>query len=343
MNRNSGIVFLRLLATIGVIGDHVPLCSISQTNVDVTSSEQFLYKSMAMANHWPVPVFMMITGYLLLQKNKLDYKTIWKYFKRIAIVLLLFGFAFSMVEVYFVSHAITLDRIMTAFVNVIEGHTWEHMWYLYVLLGIYLVLPLLQKNAPPTHKGTLIILTCLVLIFTSLLPSFGVKFGIKFPINSVYVGYVCLGYLTYVFMDNLKSAKGHNALFVVTALLSFIPIVIAEYQEYVCNNKLTIDLTSYTSFVIVIQSVAIFNLVMTNSSIFNKISEWWIIKRFDRCSFGIYIIHMLWINIAIKLFHVDIVQYNNLILVPVGIAAVFILSWISTEAMLKIPVLKKYL
>lgn len=46
---------------------------------------------------------------------------------------------------------------------------------------------------------------------------------------------------------------------------------------------------------------------------------------------------------AIKLLHIDIVQYNNLILVPVGIAVVFILSWVSTEVMLKIPVLKKYL
>lgn len=186
-------------------------------------------------------------------------------------------------------------------------------------------------------------LTILILVFTSLLPSLGMKFGIKFPVNSVYVGYVCLGYLTYAFMDKLKSYKMCNVLFIIIALLSFIPIIIAEYQEYVCNNKLSIDLTSYTSFIIVIQSVAIFNLVMTNSKIFNKISEWWIIKRFDRCSFGIYIIHMFWINVAIKLLHIDIVQYNNIILVPIGIAVVFILSWISTEVMLKVPVLKKYL
>ena len=152
MNRNSGIVFLRLLATIGVIGDHVPLCAISQTNADVSPSEQFIYKTMAMANHWPVPVFMMITGFLLLQKKNLDYKTIWKYFKRIGIVLLLFGFVFSFMEVYFNSHAISLDGLCQAFVNVLEGHTWEHMWYLYVLLGIYLILPLL-KLPPPVIKA----------------------------------------------------------------------------------------------------------------------------------------------------------------------------------------------
>lgn len=149
MNRNTGIVFLRILATIGVIGDHVPLCAISQTNVDVSQSEQFVYKTMAMSNHWPVPVFMMITGYLLLQKKVLDYKSIWKYFKRIAIVLLLFGFVFSYMEVYFVSHTISLEGLCKAFINVIEGHTWAHMWYLYVLLGIYLVLPVLHKIAPP--------------------------------------------------------------------------------------------------------------------------------------------------------------------------------------------------
>jgi surface polysaccharide O-acyltransferase-like enzyme len=68
-------------------------------------------------------------------------------------VLLLFGFVFSLMEVYFSSHTISPSGIMTAFVNVLEGHTWEHMWYLYVLLGIYLVLPILQKIAPPHPEG----------------------------------------------------------------------------------------------------------------------------------------------------------------------------------------------
>lgn len=181
------------------------------------------------------------------------------------------------------------------------------------------------------------------MLFTSLLPSLCCEQGLKFPISSIYVGYVCLGYLTFLFMDILKSNKGHNWLFLIIALLSFIPIVIAEYQEYVCNHKLSIDLTSYTSIVIVFQSMAIFNLVMTNSNIFNKFSELWLIKRFDRCSFGIYIIHMLWINMAIKLLHIDIIQYNNMLLVPVGITVVFILSWLSTELMLRIPVFKKYI
>ena len=153
MNRNSNIILLRLLATIGVIGDHVPLCAIKQTTAEVVPSMDFMYNTMAMSCHWPVPIFMMITGYLLLQKKELEYKTIWKYFKRIAIVLLLFGFVFSLMEVYFVSHAISLQGVMTAFVNVIEGHTWDHMWYLYILLGVYLFLPVVHKIAPPHPQG----------------------------------------------------------------------------------------------------------------------------------------------------------------------------------------------
>ena len=198
------------------------------------------------------------------------------------------------------------------------------------------------KLPPPSHKGELVLLTCLVVFFTSLLPSFDVRLGIKFPISSIYVGYVCLGYLTFLFMERLKSFTGHNWIFLIIALLSFIPIVEAEYQEYVCNHKMTINLTSYTSIIIVVQSMAIFNLAMTNSNLFNKFSELWLIKRFDRCSFGIYIIHMLWINVAIKLLHIDLVQYN-ILFVPVSIAVVFMLSWLSTELMLKVPVLKKYI
>ena len=100
MSKNTGIECLRLLATIGVVADHVAKCAIKQTNVDVMPLQKCIYEGVVVFNHWPVPVFMMITGFLLLQKSELTYKDVWKYFKRVLVVLLSFGFVLQLFHLF---------------------------------------------------------------------------------------------------------------------------------------------------------------------------------------------------------------------------------------------------
>lgn len=222
----------------------------------------------------------------------------------------------------------------------LTGCTWKHLWYLYMLLGIYLVLPILNSLNNLRLKELLFFVVC-VFVFNSLLPTFGLSCGIDFPIASIYIGYFMTGYL-------VVKLNGRDLIFtkpVVTVpilFLTFFLLMADRYMTEVLGKKLLIDSSSYSSLFTVVQSVILFWLFTRRKGCFDKFSKMWLIRRFNRCSLGIYIIHMLWINIIIKVLHVDIMPYGLLGIIPMGII-VFLLAWVTTECMIKVPILKRYL
>ena len=120
--KTSYIEFLRVLATFIVVIDHVAVVALS---------------SLRHSFHAAVPIFVMITGYLLLNPEReipLE-KIIKKYVFKILVVLFSFGTFYSWLELIFDSHKISILQLPKAIYNVIIGKTWDHMWYLYMLIG----------------------------------------------------------------------------------------------------------------------------------------------------------------------------------------------------------------
>lgn len=339
-NKIAGIELLRLLATIGVIGDHVPLCTVKYFAGSATNMDKLVYFGTMMFCHWPVPVFMMITGYLMLNKEKLDYCSIWKYFKRILLLLLVFGFVFAVMEQYFVSHTLSFGMFLQGVYNVLVGQTWKHLWYLYMLLGIYLILPVLHSylNHPPR---TILPLLIAVIIFSSVFPFLNFHCGIDFPLCSVYVAYAIIGFLlSRIDYEQLRCLRLRYVLFVL--IITFLLIFLEAYDLYINNKEWTLKMSPYTSPVIIIQSVCIFIIVMKIQNHLANFVNSRMVKKINRCSLGIYIIHMVWVNLALKVFHINIMNWNYS-MIAVGIFVIFVVSWLSTEVMLKIPIIKKYL
>lgn len=60
----AGVEFIRLCATIGVIMNHVGVCWISAYGDTANANEVVLFKTINGLAFWPVPLFMMITGFL---------------------------------------------------------------------------------------------------------------------------------------------------------------------------------------------------------------------------------------------------------------------------------------
>lgn len=338
--KDYNIEFLRFIATVGVIFVHVGVCWISAFGKNASSFQRFEFATVQHSMFWAVPVFMMITGSLMMQKPKISYQKAFGYFKRMAVLLVLFGTVFAWMELYFKFHTINAEIMWGGIFNMLTGCTWKHLWYLYMLLGIYLVLPILNSLNNLRLKELLVFVVC-VFVFNSLLPTFGLSCGIDFPIASIYIGYFLTGYL-------VVKLNCRNLIFtrpIVTLpilLLTFFLLIGDRYMTDVLGKNLVIDSSSYSSLFTVVQSVILFWLFTRRKGCFDKFCNMWLIRRFNRCSLGIYIIHMLWINIIIKVFHVDIMPYGLLGIIPVGII-VFLLAWVTTECMIKVPILKRYL
>lgn len=222
----------------------------------------------------------------------------------------------------------------------LEGNTWKHLWYLYMLLGIYLVLPVLNgMNKMPMKEIGL--MTVVILVFNSLLPTFQLECGIAFPIASIYVGYFLMGYLV-LKTNDCSFMKGKTLIALAILLFTFILLVGDRYLSVVKGEKIGVDCSSYVSAFTVLQSAIVFWLLTKKKGYFDKFCSMWLIRRFNRCSLGIYIIHMLWINLIIKVFHINIMPYGIWGIIPMGMM-VFLLAWVTTEGMIRLPILRRYL
>lgn len=101
-SKQADISFLRIVATVGVIFLHTcNTISNNAENYDLTWMQTFVLTTGNYLMNWAVPIFLMITGALLLNEKKIiTYKDcITKYCKRMVLALFIFGIPFSMLEI----------------------------------------------------------------------------------------------------------------------------------------------------------------------------------------------------------------------------------------------------
>lgn len=94
---------------------------------------------------WAVPVFLMISGNLLLHSNKLAFTKVKKMSLRMGAVLLLFGSAFALLEQVFERKTLEIGMLPNSVLMTLQQKSWSHLWYLYILIGIYLILIPLKR------------------------------------------------------------------------------------------------------------------------------------------------------------------------------------------------------
>ena len=121
---------------------------------------------------WAVPLFVMVTGALLLDHEKhLSWEKLWKkYIFRVGGAILLFGTLFLVFDLVMNGPAETLGNsafftahprdgsgigyaLLCGMIDLLTGHSWAHMWYLYMLFGLYLLMPFFKKIADSCSKN----------------------------------------------------------------------------------------------------------------------------------------------------------------------------------------------
>ena len=67
---------------------------------------------------------------------------------------------------------------LCCFVDLLTGHSWAHMWYLYMLLGLYLLLPFMRKVVAGSSAKELWGLAGILFFFAGVVPLLGL-FGME--------------------------------------------------------------------------------------------------------------------------------------------------------------------
>ena len=95
---------------------------------------------------WGVPVFVMISGCLFLSGNSTLKKIYQKNIFRIARAFVFWSIVYTIY--YYVDKVFILKKevaLTTVVAHIILGH--YHLWFLYMITGIYMILPFLKRIA----------------------------------------------------------------------------------------------------------------------------------------------------------------------------------------------------
>ena len=200
-SRKQFLDVLRVLATCAVVLMHILTGATDVTDASIVPEYRSLLLSVMDLVTWCVPIFLLISGYLFLNPERtLTYPVmIKKYCRRIALAILLFGVPYAASELVVAERTFRVRMIPEALKMTLTGHTWSHMWYLYLILFLYLITPLLKKMLrvlPVWGVGTVM---AVIFLGSSVAPFLNKVLDINsipvLPDGGVYFLYYLCGYL----------------------------------------------------------------------------------------------------------------------------------------------------
>lgn len=239
--RNTYIDLLRIVATFGVIMLHTSASKWYDTPVNSFNWQIMnMYDSLV---RWNVPIFIMISGVFHLRPNKSDVNfkdelgTIYKKVFRIVCAIIFWGVLYNSLNLagkYFIKNEpITLYKIIRIPGLLILGPAYYHLWFLYMLIGLYLLTPVFRcfmNNCKRQHIEYVLFLffivgTCFPFM-NGILNNFSVFNGksIYFPVAELtgYIGYYIAGY----YFSNYELRKNVKASIYILAVLSLLFTII---------------------------------------------------------------------------------------------------------------------
>ena len=199
--RKQFLDVLRVLATCAVVLMHILTGATDVTDASIVPEYRSLLLSVMDLVTWCVPIFLLISGYLFLNPERtLTYPVmIKKYCRRIALAILLFGVPYAASELVVAERTFRIRMILEALKMTLMGHTWSHMWYLYLILFLYLITPLLKKVLRVLPVWGVAAVMAVIFLGSSVAPFLNKVLDVNsipvLPDGGVYFLYYLCGYL----------------------------------------------------------------------------------------------------------------------------------------------------
>ncbi|WP_017380491.1 acyltransferase [Paenisporosarcina sp. TG-14] len=341
MKRFYYLDYLRIYATIAVITIHVSATAVRanpfETGLSGWLSGNF-FESLARAS---VPIFIMISGALLLNDNRsLPYSQfLKKRISKIAIPLLLWSIIYYLAG----SFSNEYDYSTKNFIyKLLTDDIIYHLWFMYTIIGLYLITPLVKILMQHSSKRDveyflgLWIFASVLLKFMVYLVGFSIKIELFFVTN--FVGYFVLGYYLLKYQFSKKNILYSQILLILGLLGTFF---LTYYGTIKNQGVLEQYWYEYHSITVLLTSVGLFTLfkdiLFKSKQDINAFLNW-----FSQASFGIFLVHVLVLNYLLAaVFDKINIQFHSIIAIPLNVIIILIVSSMITYIIRKIPVLRK--
>lgn len=280
-----------------------------------------------------VPVFVMITGTLLLNSDKdIPYKIIFnKYIWRIFMALIIFGLPMNMLELYSQNiHQNFILVLASSFISLIKGKCWAHMWYLYMLIGLYLLLPLFKKFINYSSIVDEFILLAVLFVMGFIIPTINSYSDSSLNNWMILPPYLCM----LVAGDVLSKIN--------TVLTSWSKLIMGGLLIIFCIILILLKVIYHVHFNFYIDPILLFLATGLYLIFMSYDGESIAVNKISRYSFAIYIVHPLFVNIIYKVFKINFSEYaSSWYYVPLVAVFIWFLSLLFSIALFKISFLKQ--
>ena len=249
--------------------------------------------------------------------------------------------------VQFPQNELSLGKnIQNILMEILKGDTQSHLWFVYAIIGMYLIVPLLRSSVQNSERKTLlyIIVICIVLgsicDFTTQFTQLDILSNnlnkIKSGFSVGYIGYFLLG----AYIDKYDIKPKQRLLLYILGFIGTLTTIILVIKDCISTQTINERFWSYTMPGLYLSSIAVF-LAIKNLNYKNGI----LLKTMtaiSKKSLGIYGIHFLFIIILWKA-GLTTFSFVGVLSVPVISMIVLGASFISSTLIGKMPFCGKYL
>ena len=320
-NNTTYLTNLRAVATIMVIVLHV--CSFYMDLYSVENALQWqTVNALDSITRVCIGLFLMITGALLLPQKIILKEFLRKRLLRIGLPFIFWTLIYVLIKIF-----IGKEDVSSTLQNGIYFGAAYHFWYLYMLIGIYLIIPIIAVFVQNASKNLvqyfiilwLISLTTSMFSFKSIFPNFNLIYF------SGYLGYVILGYYINTYGKEFKHFKKVTYL-----ILGYLFTFSATFYFTKKSNTLNTDFYQYLDLNVVLMAACLFMIFKFHFNFISKIFE--LISTY---SFGIYFIHPL----VLRFMEIKNFMFTSIWIVHVFITSsvILLLSFIVIYLLRKLP------
>ena len=341
--RSRGFDYLRAAACVAIIFLHTFFSTTLMYADSLTDGQRLGYDIFMNNLMWAVPCFLMVTGALLLPPEKeIGYKQLFgRYIARILEALILFCTVYVISEMVFSPSARSVSYFLAGLWEIFTGKSWSHMWYLYCLIGLYLLLPVYKAFTARAQERDIRYLLIVFAVFQSGLPllgAFGIPCGFTIHVAAIYPFWLFLGY--YISRWGSRIRRG---VFVILALAGTVLLAAATVIRVRFDIAGLDALFEYSSILVILQAAGIAGLFFAIQGREQRLLGR-VLTAIDYHSFGIYLIHMMFVRLIYKHLHFDPFSGGGGTLGVIGVVfAALVLSYLLTWALKKLPFFKKLL
>lgn len=328
--RENNYDLLRIIASVAVVMIHVS-GTYFEEYISGGGGQYYSIRSVCINNavsRFAVPCFIMLSGAFILTDDKNSsylffYKKIfWKVGIHTFFFSLLY-FIYSMIRqivmIMFIQGEASLIKPVT---NLLAGHPFYHMWYLYMMIFIYLLVPIIIRIKQDVGEKVFERIMQIFFFFAVLsgwtsTHLFSWDIGYSF----CYLAFFCLGYLIRrkESKSNVKAVIYIGISFIIGGIISLL-----RYKQAINgipDNELNFGLVDAFNPLVVIMSISVF-------CGFSKLNVKKDLKKFSSNTFFVYLLHAgIWdiVSKAIKIF----LPHKSInIIIPFAIILVWTISFL---------------